>query len=653
MMDQCNWRDSSRLPCRWTRYRVLILSGIVCCTCGGGFAVAQNGSLDDKKSASLIYAPQPSTSSTSPQAPIASSDRLQLSLQNAIRMALVNNLDLQIEQRDQMIATQSVVRANGGGTPRAISYNIAEVPAGEAVTPLSLLASTSSSLSPSAVDPTGVPVSSSYDIGHVLEAQHSLSLASSPFSAGAPVPAFDLALLGQFAWFHRDPMLASEASSLSPGPSDSTSNQTLGNVNLLKQFSSGASLQLGINDFTQIYYSGDSSAVPFTHPDAIALITQPLLRGAGRSNNTRFITIAKTNRKISLAVLEQQMISTVSGVETLYYDLVSLQDSVVVQEKALKAATILLADDREQLRVGHMAPIEVVRAQALVTATQLALTQANSLRQQQGNILRSVIDPLSLSNSAGPNDIVATDQISPPSDEPLTSIADLIEYAWVKRPDVRQAVLQIKNGELAVAASANERLPEVDVYGEFQTRGTPITGLAPLGGDPVDGAATFETSPVGGRRSTQNYEIGVQFNLPVQNRVAKADHIADRAQLQEQQLRLTQLKAQVAAEVRNAVIGLAAAKEAAIAAASSRKFQEDLLAATTESFQAGMSTNFAVVEQQTYLAQAETTEVAAQAAWKKAAVQLARAVGDTLQQHGIELTPQKPGAEPNIEGPNY
>uniref|UniRef100_E6QLK8 Outer membrane efflux protein n=1 Tax=mine drainage metagenome TaxID=410659 RepID=E6QLK8_9ZZZZ len=391
-----------------------------------------------------------------------------------------------------------------------------------------------------------------------------------------------------------------------------------------------------------------SSAIPFTHPNANAVITQPLLRGAGRSTNTRFIAIAKTNRKISLAVLEQQMISTVSGVETLYYDLVSLQDSVGVQERALKAATTLLSDDREQLRVGNMAPIEVVRAQALVTASQLAVTQANSLRQQQENILRSVLDPLSLTNTTATlKGIVATDQLSPPPDDPPTPITDLIDYAWVNRPDVRQALLQIKNGELAVAASAKERLPEVDVYGAFQTRGTPNAGLVPLGGDPVYAAAALDANSVSGARSAQNYEIGVQFNLPLQNRVARADNLADRAELKEQQLRVTQIKAQVAAQVRNAVIGLVAARESASAAATSQRFQEALLAATTESFQAGMSTNFAVVEQQTYLAQAETTAVAARAAWMKAKVQLARALGDTLQQQGIAVV--SPKAKSNSE----
>ena len=120
-------------------------------------------------------------------------------------------------------------------------------------------------------------------------------------------------------------------------------DNTLGDTLLTKGFSPGTTIQLGVNNFVQSFYSGRSSAVPFSHPNAYALIAQPLLRGAGHANNTRYIAIAKTNKKISAAVLKQQMISTIAGVENLYIDLVSLQDSVKVQEQALNDGRVAVA----------------------------------------------------------------------------------------------------------------------------------------------------------------------------------------------------------------------------------------------------------------------------------------------------------------------
>jgi outer membrane protein len=410
---------------------------------------------------------------------------------------------------------------------------------------------------------------------------------------------------------------------------------------LLKGFSTGTALQFGVNDFVQSYYSGRSSAVPFTHPNAIALIAQPLLRGAGRSNNTRFIAIAKTNKNISAALLEQQMISTVSGVEALYYDLISLQDAVAVQERALNAAEELLSNDRQQLGVGRMPPIEVARAEALVSASRLVLIAAKARREEQEIVLRTVLDPKSLAQADGTlPDLVATD-LSAPSDEPQKPIAELIQAALSTRPDIRQAKLQITNGERAIAASLNARLPEVDLYGSFQTRGVIAPSLIPTAGDPTTGAALVDPIPAGGQRASRVFEAGIQFNLPVQNKVALASLGADRAELRQEQIRLTQLEAQAAAEVRNTIVGLTAARLAAQSATVSRRLQEQLLNAELEKFRAGMSTNFAVIEQETYLAQAQTTEVAAQAAWKKACVQLNRALGQTLERNRIEVPDAK------------
>jgi len=566
----------------------------------------------------------------------ASPDGTQLSLQQAVHMALEQNLDIRLEELDQSVADFSLTRTQGGATPRAINYNIAEAPTGEVIASVPLLAATSPTLSPYGVEPSTITIPSSYDAAHVLQPYRSLSIATAPFSSGAPVPALDLDLQGQYGWLRRDPSNSLVTSSSATAADTTVTNNTLGSTTLVKGFSSGTSIQLGINDAVWSLYSGRSSAVPFTHPNAYALIAQPLLRGAGKKNNTRYIAIAKTNKNIAAAILEGQMIAIVAGVEGLYYDLVSLQNSVKVQQKALDAANNLLSDDRQQLAVGHLPPIEVTRAEALVAAIQLALAQANSLREQQEIVLRSVIDPQSLTK-ATLNHLVATDELSSPSELPASPIPDLIRHALERRPDIEQSRLQVTNGERAVAGSANARLPEVDLYGSFQSRGVISPNLVPVGGDPTTGDPVFDGLPTGGLRAAQVFQAGIQFKLPIQNKVAEADLGADRAQLQQERLRLTQMEAQAAAEIRNAVIGWNAAKQAAQAAASARHLQEHLLNGEVEKFRAGFSTNFAVIQQQAYLAQAQTTEIAAQAAWKKAGVQLDRALGDTLQRYGIDV----------------
>ena len=567
--------------------------------------------------------------------------KLYLSLRQAFKMALENNLDLQIEQIDQSIAEGSLPLAQGGGLPRPINFTIMDAPSGVGGAAVPLLSYSSPGLAPASVDPVSSTLSSSYNTSRVLETSHSLALGTSPYSAGSLPPGFDAQLLGRYGWLRRNPqvsLLTVTPSSATTGDTVTTDN-TLGNTILTKALSPGTTIELGVNDFVQSFYSGRSSAVPFSHPNAYALIAQPLFRNAGRANNTRYIAIAKTNKTISSAVLEQQMISTIAGVNNLYIDLISLQDEVKVQQQALTAAERLLSNDRQQLDLGRLPPIEVARAESLVTSTRVLLEQSEALRDQQEVILRTLIDPQSLTGpGAQPTGIVATDLLLPPPHAGVeTPLPDLVKLAWNSRPDVRQARLQIVNGQRQVASAANAAKPEIDIYGTYQTRGVVLPGLVSTGGSPLTGNTILDQVPTGGTRSSTLYEAGIQFYLPVQNRVAEANLSIDKAILRQQQLRETQLESGVAAEVRNAVTALRAAENAAGAAIKARELQEKLLSAAQESFQAGYGTNLAVIEQETYLAQAQTTEVVAKAAWSKAAAQLDRVSGQMLDRTGISL----------------
>jgi outer membrane protein TolC len=280
----------------------------------------------------------------------------------------------------------------------------------------------------------------------------------------------------------------------------------------------------------------------------------------------------------------------------------------------------------------------VTRAESLATSTRVLLEQAKALRDQQAVILRTLIDPRSLTGpSAQLPDIVATDPLLPPHAAVETPLPELVKRALETRPDVQQARLQILNGERQVAGSANAAKPEIDIYGTYQTRGVVLPGLVTTGGSSLTGNTILNQVPTGGARSSTLYEAGIQFYLPVQDRVAKANLITDKAILRQQQLRETQLESAVAAEVRNAMTALRAAESAAAGAVKARELQERLLSAAQESFQAGYGTNLAVVEQETYLAQAQASEVVAKAAWSKAEAQLDRVTGQMLDRTGVSL----------------
>ena len=246
--------------------------------------------------------------------------------------------------------------------------------------------------------------------------------------------------------------------------------------------------------------------------------------------------------------------------------------------------------------------------------------------------------------------IVPTDPILIPSSDDLRPVDALVAEALLKRPDLVQASLQVESGEIALKGSINAAKPQIDVIGNFQTRGSTEVPFAILG-TPGTGLVTApEDLGAAGLRTSRVYQAGIQFNLPLKNHVADADAARDLLQERQAEARTRLLAIQVREEVESSVIALETARSAVSAAIQSRQTQEQLVDAEKDKLSVGASTNFLVIQQQGYLAQARSTEVAARSVWIKARVALDRALGDLLEKNGIaydeSVTGQLPAAVP-------
>src|SRR5205085_11921313 len=134
--------------------------------------------------------------------------------------------------------------------------------------------------------------------------------------------------------------------------------------------------------------------------------------------NTRQIDIAKNNREISDLTFRAQVITTVSAVMDLYWDLVSYNENVRVQRDALAATQRLLRDNTKQVEVGTLASIEIVRAQAEIASAQQALTVAQTQLLQQETILKNALSRTGVSNPAlSAAHIIPTDHVQVPDVE--------------------------------------------------------------------------------------------------------------------------------------------------------------------------------------------------------------------------------------------
>ncbi len=562
---------------------------------------------------------------------------LYLSLYDAIALAIENNLDVEVARYQLSIAGTELVRARGGGNLRPLDYTVAESPTGVGGPGSPLLNSAAAT-----VTPTTPTVNDLTSLNVLTETPSDLSVQSpGGFAPGPPVPAFDPTLIGQTTWFQRSNSAVLTAGTISAAngsaqPVNSTLNFIAANYALVQGFSSGAQAEVGVNNAAQVLFGNQSRLDPFSAPNTSVTVTQPFLRGFGRNINLRYLKIAKIDQKVSRLVFYQQLISTVYGVARLYYDLVSLNENEQVKRETLAAARKLYEDDQAQVEQGTLAPLELTRAQSLVTSSELDFIQSEGLVHQQEVILKSELarrgtaDPI-----LGSLHIVPTDVIRVPANDDLTTIDRLVDEAIHMRPDLAQASLQVESNEISLSASQNAARPEIDLVGNFQTRGSTEIPFNLLG-TPGTGLVTAPADlGLAGLRLSKIYQAGVQLNLPLRNRAAEADAARDLLQVRQAEARVQRLANQVREQVENSVIALQSARSALNAAVQSRIYQEQLVDAERDKLSVGASTNFLVIQQESYLAQARSTEVAVRSVWIKARVALDRALGDLLEKNGI------------------
>ena len=582
---------------------------------------------------------------SAPALPLGPADRarslvrngaIYLSLYDAIALAVENNLDVEVGRYDLTIAGTESLRASGGGNLRGIDFSVQESPTGVGGPGSPLLNSAAST-----VTPTTPTVNDLTSLNVLSGTPTNLSVQGpSGFAAGPTVPTFQPTLVGQSTYFNRrNSTLLTGSVTGNPTasvPSSNALNFVTANYALVQGFSYGTQVEVDVNNAAQALYGDQSKLNPFSAPNTSVTVTQSLLRGRGRDINLRYLRIANINQKISRLLFYQQLISTVYGVSRLYYDLVSLNENAQVKRETLAAAQKLYEDDRAQVEQGTLAPLELTRAQSLLTSSQLDLIQAEGLVHQQEIILktqlarRGTADPI-----IGSLQVVPTDPIVIPQNDDLRPIDSLVSEALSLRPDLAQASLQVQSGEVALKASINAARPEVDLIGNFQTRGSTEVPFTTLG-QPGTGLITAPTDlGVAGLRLSKIYQAGIQLNLPLKNRVAEADAARDLVQVRQAQARTQLLANQVREQVENSVIALQTARSALEAATQSRIYQEQLVNAERDRLSVGASTNFLVIQQQSFLAQARATEVTARSVWIKARVALDRAIGDLLEKNGV------------------
>jgi outer membrane protein len=404
----------------------------------------------------------------------------------------------------------------------------------------------------------------------------------------------------------------------------------------------------------------------------IVTITQPLLNGFGYRSNAVSIRIARNDLKFADSQFRQQVMTTTANVLNLYSSLLSARENVRVAQEALRYAQKLLEDNKRQVEIGTLAPIEVVRAESEVAADEQSLVVAQTTYQQQQENMKTALSKHVDADLAGV-EVEATDKLPDPKPDDIPPLKEALAEALNApargegdrgkgRPEIEQAELNIRNQEYTVQAVRRRLLPTFDLFASYAPTG--LSGHALCGGNafqPVCPPGVIGYLPGGVSQSLTallhgnypDYSLGANLQIPLRNRQAQADTAT--ALLQERQLRTTLQKQKnlVEQDVRNAEIAVTQAKAQIAAAGKATELARETMDAEQKKFQLGESTVFQVIQTQRDLATAEGNEVKARTAYAQALTQFQQATGTILDRHHIEIADAKNGQvsrQPNIPG---
>jgi outer membrane protein TolC len=547
--------------------------------------------------------------------------KLEISLQEAVELALENSMDIVVQRYNPWFADTGILKAKAGGFGGA--------------TPGAAYAGSNSNTPILNYDPV-ITTTLSVDDRNVP--------VNNPLTSGTGTGLSSLARL------------------------------TLHTATFNTQYAQG--FQTGTTFFTawdNTRNSSTSSANLF-NPSVSSTIfvgfQQQLLNGFGRAVNTRNIRIAKNNRKIADWAFTQQAITTVTNTITAYWELVFARENVKVQQQAVTVAEKLYNDNKKQLEIGTMAPLDVTRAESELATDRQNLIVAQTVHLQNQQILKNDISKNPLAPNLVNVEIIPTELPSRPEAIEAPSFEEAAKEAFAKRPELQEEALNLLNSDIDVRATRNALLPTATLTAQYSSAGlagnqakftTKTIAGAPVvdaNGNPVPGdflpATQFTPNgivPAGFsdalssvfHNNFPDYQLSLNVQLPLRNRSAQADN--QRAILTQRQLeaQLQQLKNAALLDVRNTYIALTQDRAQVDAASKARELQQQTFDAEQKKYQLGASTVYLVIQTQRDLINAQGTELRALANLAEAKANYERAVGRTLEVNRVTIADAKTG----------
>jgi outer membrane protein TolC len=566
--------------------------------------------------------------------------KIYLSLSDAIALALENNFDIAIARYNLDIADTDILRTRTGQAPLGVNSGLIT----------NTLGGSSSTLTAG-----GGPGGSTVGSGGAGSGTAGLSLTT----AGAgPQPESLEPSVGSTIQIDR---ATNPSTSFFSGGKTGTNTY---DFTYNQGFVTGTAFQFLFNNTDATNTNGTTQFSPQLNSSFKAEVTQHLLYGAGIWVNKRYMYQALNDRRIADSGFRQQILYTVNQVESIYWGLVQAYEDVQAKQRALEQSSKVASDNRKQLEIGTMAPLDVLNADQSVASDKQALIASQSSLNYQQQIIKQAIarnlnDPALVAAVVIPTDRVDTAQI-PEESQPIEAV---VQTAFQQRPELEQAVLTLRNDEITLKGARNALLPQVDVFAYLTGTGIagsinpnldcnfyqnaqgqcPTSNSSLAGSDPsqyflVQGTGYGTALEHAFNNSAPDRGIGFTVNIPIGNKYAQSVQARSLMEYRQAELRLEQLYTQIRMQVVNQMFALSNDRALVQASVAARDYNNESLTDEQKKLKLGASTTALVLAQQRSLALAENNLIAANAQYAKDRSTLYQILASTLQHYGINLT---------------
>ncbi len=544
--------------------------------------------------------------------------KLYLSIDDAIDLALENNLDIAVSRYNLPIANMDVLRTAAGGFALGVPGTVQNTLGGGSAS--SAVSSVSSS---SAAGGSG-------------------GLVQSTSGLGILVPSFDPWLYGTVYTEHST---QPQVNNVTSGVSSLKTNVITANVRYQQSFATGTYAEFDLDQSRQTVNSPLQLLNPSLSANYRFLIQQELLQGFGFGPNLRWLRLAKNNRKLTDIAFRQQIDITITQIENLYWDLVNAYQDEQVKQRSLAFAEQSLDQEQKQLQLKAVPSMDVMKAESEVATRQQDLTVSKTTLQLQESLMKAALTK-QLDQTLEEMPVIPTVELEAFQPESIPPVEQLIDDAIKNRPDLSILQLNQENAEISRKAVRNAMLPTVNLigyYAGYGLGGAPNPNYPP-GQNPVTGSTSYAGTLQNAFNNTSpDYLAELQVQIPLRNRQARADQFRSELEYRQAQLNVVQQTKNLRIEVRNAAYALEQGQARVEAARKARDLAQRTFDIKKQEQQLGAGSNFETLTAEHDLAIASSTLASVETAYEKNRVALYSQTGQTLKRLGISLDDARSG----------